>query len=63
MDGVIGYVAKAATKQLTATLSNKWYQAYSVTCGYVYTRLSVNLVRTFSVLVWLLRRSITQTFR
>ena len=48
-DGI--YITKAATKQLTDSLSNKWYRAYLATFGYVRARLYLNLVRDFSLIV------------
>ena len=48
-DGI--YITKAATKQLTDALSNKWYRAYLVTFGYVRARLYLNLVRAFRLIV------------
>ena len=35
LDGVMVEEKKADTKQLGTHLSNKWYQAYLVTCDYV----------------------------
>ena len=51
LDGVIVEETKAATKQLEAAWSNKWYRAYSAMCGYVLTCLSLNLERAFRLLV------------
>ena len=42
---------KAATKQLVAAFSKKWYQTYLATCGYVHAHIFLNLVWDFILLV------------
>ena len=50
-NGMMGEEAEAATKRLASLISRKWGRTYSATCGYVRARLSLNLARSFSLLV------------
>ena len=63
VDGVRGEETKSANKQLAAAYYNKWYSAYSATCGYVCASLSLNLVWSLILLVLGPRRVMPQTVR
>ena len=41
-----------ANNRLGDSLYYKWDRAYSEMCGYVSARLSMNLVQSFSMIVW-----------
>ena len=46
VDGMLGVEATATLKRITSRLATKWKQSYSKTCGYVKSRIAINLVRT-----------------
>ena len=48
MDGLHGPEAAAATKRLASLLAKKWNRVYSELVGYVWSQLSVALVRSTS---------------
>ena len=52
MDRVVGKDKKTQTKELAADLLTKCYMEYSETCGYVWVRISLNLVYALDFLVW-----------
>ena len=43
--GLLGKEAKAFNKRIATLLAKKWHTAYSVTCGYVYARISIAILR------------------
>ena len=45
MDGLLGVEATATLKRTASRLATKWRQPYSKTCGYVKSRVAINLVR------------------
>ena len=45
VDGLLGVEAMATLKRLASSLSTKWKQSYSKTCGYVKSRIAITLVR------------------
>ena len=45
VDGLLGVEAMATLKRLASSLSTKWKQSYSKTCGYVKSRIAIILVR------------------
>ena len=49
VDGMQGSMAAAAVKRLAALLAKSWSTPYSVTCGYVRSRLSLCLVRSLTM--------------
>ena len=48
---LMGKDTKAVSKQLDSALSNKWDTEYSETCRYVWSCISLNLLRSFILLV------------
>ena len=45
VDVILGVEAMTTLKRLASNLSTKWKQPYSETCGYVKSRIAINLVR------------------
>ena len=45
VDGLLGVEATATLKRISSRLATKWRQPYSKTCGYVKSRVAINLVR------------------
>ena len=45
INGLMGVEAMAALKMIASRLATKWQQPYSVTCGYVKSRVTITLVR------------------
>ena len=45
VDGMLGVEATATLKRLAIRMATKWKQTYSKTCGYVKSRIAINLVR------------------
>ena len=52
VDRVVGKDKKTQTKELAADLLTKCYMEYSETCGYVWVRISLNLVYALYFMVW-----------
>ena len=42
---MLGVEATASLKVIASHLATKWEQSYSKTCGYVKSRIAINLVR------------------
>ena len=53
----------SATKQLSAALFTKWDRGYLEKCGYIWTCISLNLVRAFIFLVRVTRSGKTRRAR
>ena len=51
MDGITGAEALAAQKRLAALLSYKLKQEYSEMCGFVRAKISIEIVRSNSLLL------------
>ena len=45
MDGMLRVEATATLKRIASRLATKWKQPYSMTCGYVKSRVAITLVR------------------
>ena len=45
VDGLLGVEATATLKRLASSLSTKWKQSYSKTCGYVKSRIAITFLR------------------
>ena len=45
VDGILGVEATATLKRIASRLATKWKQPYSMTCGYVKSRVAITLVR------------------
>ena len=45
VDGLLGVEATAILKRIASCLATKWKQSYSKMCGYVKSRIAINLVR------------------
>ena len=45
MDGLLVVEATATFKRLYSRLATKWKQLYLKTCGYIYSRIAITLVR------------------
>jgi len=50
-DGLHGAQTSAAVKRLSSLLAKKWSTAYSVTCGYVRSKLALSLARSLTMCV------------
>ena len=48
-DGMPGTLASAAVQRLAGFLARKWGTAYSVTCGFVRTKISLSLCRSLTM--------------
>ena len=46
VDGILGVEAAATLKRIPSLLKIKWQQPYYRTCGYVKSRIAINLVRS-----------------
>ena len=44
VDGLLGVEATASLKRIASRLATKWRKPYSKTCGYVRSRVTINLV-------------------
>ena len=44
VDGLLWVEATSTLKRLASSLATKWKQSYSKTCGYVKSRIAINLV-------------------
>ena len=51
VDGMVGAETRAAEKHLTFHLAKKWKREYSEMCGYVWTRISIAVVWSNTLLL------------